>query len=78
MSNSFQKTLDHIRSIADSEAHKGRLFERLMKTYFVEDPLVEVVDFILNSADQFINKLFAAGVGERARCATWKSRRKNA
>ena len=31
MSNSFQKTLDHIRSIADSEAHKGRLFERLMK-----------------------------------------------
>ena len=39
LSNSFQKTLDHIRSIADSEAHKGRLFERLMKTYFVEDPL---------------------------------------
>ena len=39
MSNGFQRTLDHIRSIADSEAHKGRLFERLMKTYFVEDPL---------------------------------------
>ena len=39
LSNSFQRTLDHIRSIADSEAHKGRLFERLMKTYFVEDPL---------------------------------------
>ena len=39
MSNSFQKTLDHIRSIVDSEVHKGRLFERLMKTYFVEDPL---------------------------------------
>ena len=39
MSNGFQRTLDHIRSIADSEAHKGRLFERLMKTYFVKDPL---------------------------------------
>ena len=39
MSNGFQRTLDHIRSIADSEAHKGRLFERLMKTYFGEDPV---------------------------------------
>ncbi len=39
MSGSFQRTLDHIRSVADSEAHKGRLFERLMKTYFLEDPL---------------------------------------
>ena len=38
LSHGFQKTLDHIRSIADSEAHKGRLFERLMKTYFTEDP----------------------------------------
>ena len=39
MSNGFQRTLDHIRSIADSEAHKGRLFERLMKKYFGEDPV---------------------------------------
>ena len=39
LSNGFQRTLDHIRSIADSEAHKGRLFERLMKTYFGEDPV---------------------------------------
>ena len=41
MSNGFQRTLDHIRSIADSEAHKGRLFERLMKTYFIKDPLYQ-------------------------------------
>ena len=39
MGNGFQRTLDHIRSIAGSEAEKGRLFERLMKAYFVEDPL---------------------------------------
>ena len=39
MSGSFQRTLDHLRSIADSEAEKGRLFERLMKTYFLGDPL---------------------------------------
>ncbi|MCY4483793.1 MAG: DEAD/DEAH box helicase family protein [Spirochaetaceae bacterium] len=26
-------------SIAESEAHKGRLFERLMKTYFIKDPI---------------------------------------
>ena len=39
VSGSFQRTLDHIRSIAGSEAEKGRLFERLMKTYFLEDPL---------------------------------------
>ena len=39
MSNGFQQTLDHIRSIADSEAHKGRHFERLMKVYFIKDPL---------------------------------------
>ena len=41
MSNGFQKTLDHIRSIAGSEAEKGRLFERLMKTYFIKDPLYQ-------------------------------------
>lgn len=39
MSNGFQQVLDHIRSIADSEFEKGRLFERLMKTYFTQDPV---------------------------------------
>ena len=39
MNNGFEAVLDQIRSIADSEAKKGRLFERLMKTYFIEDPL---------------------------------------
>ena len=39
MTDGFQRVLDHIRSIADTEAEKGRLFERLMKTYFVQDPL---------------------------------------
>ena len=39
MSGGFQRTLDHIRSVAGYEAEKGRLFERLMKTYFLEDPL---------------------------------------
>ena len=35
----FQRTLDHIRSIAESEVHKGRLFEKLMRAYFTEDPV---------------------------------------
>ena len=35
----FQRALDHIRSVADSEVQKGRLFERLMKAYFREDPM---------------------------------------
>ena len=39
MSNGFQQALDHIRSVADSQAHKGRLFERLMKAYFSLDPI---------------------------------------
>ena len=39
MSNGFQRVLDHIRSIVESEAEKGRLFERLMKTYFTLDPI---------------------------------------
>ena len=39
MSNGFQNILDHLRAIATSEAEKGRLFERLMKAYFVQDPL---------------------------------------
>ena len=39
MDDGFQRVLDHIRSIAGTEAEKGRLFERLMKAYFQEDPL---------------------------------------
>ncbi len=39
MRDGFQRALDHIRSVADSEARKGRLFERLMKAYFTHDPL---------------------------------------
>ena len=39
MSNGFQRALNHIRSIAGSEFAKGRLFERLMKAYFRQDPL---------------------------------------
>ncbi len=36
---SFSDTLDQLRSIADTERHKGALFERLMRKYFTEDPL---------------------------------------
>ncbi len=39
MSNDFQCVLDHIRSIAGTQTEKGRLFERLMKAYFKQDPL---------------------------------------
>lgn len=39
MIDGFQRVLDHIRSIAGSEFEKGRLFERLMKRYFQQDPL---------------------------------------
>ena len=35
----LQQALDHIRSVSGSQAAKGRLFERLMKTYFEQDPL---------------------------------------
>ena len=41
MSNSFQKTLHQLRSIASSEAEKGRLFERLIQTYFSQDPIYQ-------------------------------------
>ena len=34
----FAGVLDHIRSVAGSEAGKGRLFERLMRAYFQKDP----------------------------------------
>ena len=39
MSLRFEHVLNQIRSMAESEAHKGRLFERLMKTWFTEDPV---------------------------------------
>ena len=38
-SDSFHGVLQHIRSVSSSEARKGQLFERLMKTYFTQDPL---------------------------------------
>ena len=39
MSTGFQQTLDQLRAYAASQAAKGRLFERLMKRYFRQDPL---------------------------------------
>ena len=39
LDNGFDQVLMHLRSVADSEAGKGRLFERLMKTFFLGDPL---------------------------------------
>ena len=36
---SFNRTLEQLRSIAETERHKGDLFERLMRRYFTEDPL---------------------------------------
>ena len=39
MTDGFQAVLDHIRSIASTEAEKGRLFERLTKAYFRKDPV---------------------------------------
>ena len=39
LANGFEDALRHIRAIAGTEAAKGRLFERLMKRYFSEDPL---------------------------------------
>ena len=39
MIDGFQRTLDHIRSVAGTESEKGRLFERLMKKYFTIDPV---------------------------------------
>ena len=35
----FQEVLDYIRANAESEFCKGTLFERVMKTYFEQDPL---------------------------------------
>ncbi len=37
----FQRALDHIRSISETQTQTGRLFERLMKAYFREDPMYQ-------------------------------------
>lgn len=39
--SSLHQVLDHIRATSESQAQKGRLFERLMKTYFEQDPLYQ-------------------------------------
>ena len=39
MSDGFQRVLDHIRFYCGNRICKGKFFERLMKTYFREDPL---------------------------------------
>lgn len=39
MANGFEDALHDIRSNAGTEAAKGRLFERLIKQCFSEDPL---------------------------------------
>ena len=41
MTNGFQRVLEHIRSTVGSESQKGRLFERLMKAYFQQDPVYQ-------------------------------------
>ena len=38
---SFSHTLEQLRSIAETERDKGTLFERLMRKYFIEDPLYQ-------------------------------------
>ena len=37
--NGFQSALNHIRETSDSEYGKGRRFERMMKVFFLEDPI---------------------------------------
>ena len=37
--NGFQRALDYIRDISDSQFEKGKLFERMMKVFFQEDPI---------------------------------------
>ena len=41
MRRTFEQALKQLRSISTSEFHKGRLFERLMKTFFLQDPIYE-------------------------------------
>ena len=39
MNKGFQRVLDYLISAAENQARQGREFERLMKAYFVQDPL---------------------------------------
>ncbi len=39
MTGGLQGVLNHIRSVSDTEAKKGQLFERLMKSWFRQDPI---------------------------------------
>ena len=41
MKDSFENVLTHPRSIAGTEAERGRLFERLMKADLRADPLYQ-------------------------------------
>ena len=55
---SFQNALNFIRSQSETEYGKGRLFERLMKTFFFEDPLYK---------DRFTNvQLWSEWASERS------------
>lgn len=37
--NGFQRALDYIRDVSNSQSRKGTLFERMMKVFFQEDPI---------------------------------------
>ena len=37
--NGFQRALDYIRDVSDSRFEQGKLFERMMKVFFQEDPI---------------------------------------
>ena len=39
MNKGFQRVLDYLISAAENQARQGREFERLMKAYFVQDPV---------------------------------------
>ena len=39
--NGFYSTLDYIRENANTQYGKGRLFERLIRTYLLEDPFYQ-------------------------------------
>ena len=39
MNKGFQRVLDYLISVAENQARQGREFERLMKAYFVQDPV---------------------------------------
>ena len=51
----FQSVLNYIREKAQSEYRKGELFERLMQTYFTEDP-----DYKKQFSEVYLYKQWAA------------------